>query len=204
MWCYGYRVDWGKKKRGGQHCMVIGYMHVLKRCFKWKWSGENVLLWLLRKACVVVNRLQEDNISFVGNIFFPLKNVLFFLTSLCRCKISVPVCAPARSWAGLHLAECHVSCFWHSANFHHNAQNYSDVVLQLWFNFTRPASQPTSGVSQLDLCCSLVHSGQLASQTWKEINHFLCFSPHYTSLPPHPSLPQFNQFFHTFIYYQVL
>lgn len=49
------------------------------------------------------------------------------------------------------------------------AQN-SDVVLQLWFNFTRPARQPTSGVSQLDLCCSLVHPGQLASQSWKQIN----------------------------------
>lgn len=63
------------------------------------------------------------------------------------------------------------------------------IVLQLWFNFTPPARQPTTSVSQLDLCCSLIHSGQLASQTWKEINH-LFFPPFLISVSLHPAIPQ--------------
>lgn len=48
--------------------------------------GKCAMSGFLRKACVTRNT-QAENISFVGNIFF---STIFFLTSLCLCKISVP------------------------------------------------------------------------------------------------------------------
>lgn len=50
-----------------------------------------------------------------------------------------------------------------SANYQHNTKLLWREVLQLWFNFTQPAVQTSSSVSQLDLRCSLVQAGQLAS-----------------------------------------
>ena len=85
------------------------------------------------------------------------------------CKISVEIgaCAELRNY----LAECHASCFWDRANYHHKRTKLlwrSPTALIQFYSPSTPARKWCKPIRPI--CSSLVHSGQLASQTWKEIN----------------------------------
>lgn len=103
------------------------------KLYFWNMITVQKRVWILKCTEVIVQ---------YSNTF--LYFLYFFQGSLKQMSVSnvcFPVKCQFRALAHklrVYLAQCHASFLWRCVNYHHNSQDYSDVVLQLWFNFARP------------------------------------------------------------------
>ena len=113
------------------------------------------------------------------------------------CKFACPTRACAQPGRTI-LARCHAPpSLWHCANYQHNAPNSSDVVLQLWFNCTRPARTRAHEWCKPIRPLLFISPLRTISLPNLEINHLIFFSFSFLIIPllldtlssVHPAIP---------------